>query len=65
MSRELRIRINETMDEQISVVKTHYGLVNDSELVRFLITKSYNEVIEKARLLEQFKKSNEPQGVVN
>lgn len=65
MSAEIRTRMDDILQEKLDVVKSHYGLKNDAELVRILITEKYNVIIEKARLLEQFKKSNEPQGVVN
>ncbi len=45
MKRELRIKIDTTIDEKIPVVKRHYGLKNDSELVRVLISEKYNELI--------------------
>jgi len=41
MSRELRTQIDKTIDEKMSLVKEYYGLKNDSEIVRFLIVKSF------------------------
>jgi len=50
MSRELRTQIDKTIDEKMSLVKEYYGLKNDSEIVRFLIVKEYNEISVKAKL---------------
>ena len=50
MKRKLRIKIDETIDEKIPIVKDHYGLKNDSELVRLLISEKYNAIIVKEQL---------------
>ena len=50
MKRKLRIKIDETIDEKIPIVKDHYGLKNDLELVRLLISEKYNAIIIKEQL---------------
>ena len=61
MKRELRIKIDETIDEKIPIVKKHHGLKNDSELVRFLISKAYNEIMVYVQLFDFNRKPSEPQ----
>lgn len=63
MKRELRIKIDEAIDEKIPIVKQHYGLKNDSELVRFLIVKTYNEIVVYKQLPNNYGKPREPQEV--
>ena len=61
MSKEIRTKIDDDLQEKVDVVKKHYGLKNDSELVRFLISKTYNEIIIYEQLPDLNRKPRESQ----
>lgn len=47
---EVRTTFDDCAREIIDVVKKHYGLKNDSELVRLLVSEKYNKIIVKEQL---------------
>lgn len=43
---ELRVHLEEEFQEKIKMVKNYYGIKNNTELIRFLITERYREITE-------------------
>lgn len=43
---ELRVHIHKEFIGKINALKNYYGIKNTTELIRFLITERYREIIE-------------------
>lgn len=41
---ELRVRVNEIFYQRLERIKSYYGVKNDAEMIRVLVSEKYHEI---------------------
>ncbi len=54
-SKELHVPVDKEIIDKLNIIKEYHGIKNSTEIIRFLITKEYRDIVESEHYIAKKK----------